>query len=435
MKRVVFLSIIFFHLLTANLYSQTILDVTEIFQERSEWCWAATSACVLDYYCYTTQQCEIADYTRQTSGSWHDFGNVDCCSSGSSACNYWNYNWGESGSIQDILKHFAKINNSAASSLSEAEIKADLENDLLFIIRWGWKTGGGHFIVGHGLKDSRLYYMDPWYGEGKKIASYDWVCSGSDHTWTHTNRLSNTPTENIPDDADTINGKTDVCQGDKSVQFTASHINFAQNYLWTLPDGSDTISKSSSAKLDFGKHATSGNLSVKGINRCGEGKPSSLFITINPTPPTPEIIFANGTLESNTPSGNQWYFYTRIIENARGQTYTPTEIGKYSVKVTLLGCKSDSSNEEEVTVLSSQISTIENELNIYPNPFNENLVIELKSINTPVHFELINSLGQVVVKDTFREKTTVKTDNLPSGNYIVRIEHNNKTYTKHTIKR
>ena len=62
-----------------------------------------------------------------------------------------------------------------------------------FIIRWEWTTGGGHFIIGHGLQDGTLYYMNPWVGEGLKFATYDWVKSNADHTWTHTNVLTTNP--------------------------------------------------------------------------------------------------------------------------------------------------------------------------------------------------------------------------------------------------
>ena len=42
------------------------------------------------------------------------------------------------------------------------------------------------------MEGNNLYYMDPWYGEGAKVASYGWVVSGADHTWTHGAGL-NTP--------------------------------------------------------------------------------------------------------------------------------------------------------------------------------------------------------------------------------------------------
>lgn len=171
-----------------------VLNVSAVIQEQNQWCWSGVSACILDYYNYPIEQCTVAEYTRNVA-TWHNFGSTDCCVNPNMGCNYWNYNWGYPGSIQDILIYFANIyNDGIASTLSEAEITSDIQNNRVFVIRWGWTSGGGHFLVGHGLIGTNLYYMNPWFGEGLKIGEYSWVCSGDNHTWTHTNRLSVTPT-------------------------------------------------------------------------------------------------------------------------------------------------------------------------------------------------------------------------------------------------
>jgi hypothetical protein len=176
-----------------------ILTVNEITQEQNQWCWAGVSKCILDYYGYTKSQCEIAEYTR-TVATWHNFGSQSCCINPSGDCNYWNYNWGESGSIQDILIHFGNIQNTGRGyALSEAEATTEFQNNRLFVIRWGWTAGGGHFIVGHGKSGDNLYYMDPWYGEGNKIALYSWVVSNTDHTWTHTNVITSATPNDVED--------------------------------------------------------------------------------------------------------------------------------------------------------------------------------------------------------------------------------------------
>ncbi len=174
-----------------NAYSQ-ILDVPEITQEQTEWCWAGVSKCVLDYYGYPIEQCQIADYTRQVN-NWHNFGSTDCCEDASQGCNYWNYNWDYPGSIQDILVHFGEIQNYGTYHLSLNSIINEISSRRPFIIRWGWYSGGGHFVVGHGINDSSLYYMDPWFGEGLHISDYDWVIDDGSHTWTHTNVLTTSP--------------------------------------------------------------------------------------------------------------------------------------------------------------------------------------------------------------------------------------------------
>jgi hypothetical protein len=181
-------------LFSVNTLSGQVLPVPLVFQEQNQWCWAAVSKSVLDYFGYTVSQCQIADFTR-TSATWYDFGTQNCCVAPSGACNHSNYAWGESGSISDILKHFGNIQIiGRTDSLSINEISAELKNARPYIISWGWTTGGGHFLVGHGLDKEMLYYMNPWPGEGFKIALYDWVVSSSEHHWKATIKLRPNPT-------------------------------------------------------------------------------------------------------------------------------------------------------------------------------------------------------------------------------------------------
>ncbi len=55
---------------------------------------------------------------------------------------------------------------------------------------WGAGLGAGHAVLAHGYVDGNVYYMEPWFGAGKQIATYAAVSSGHDgsdaghHTWT-----------------------------------------------------------------------------------------------------------------------------------------------------------------------------------------------------------------------------------------------------------
>ena len=166
-----------------------VLDVPETFQEQNQWCWAGVSAAVLAYYDTPLAQCVIAEYTR-TVAAWHDFGSVDCCVDPSQGCNYWNYNWGSAGSIQDILTHWGVASYGTGRALTENECTTMIDDNRPWVVRWGWDGGGGHFVVGHGMDASTMHYMDPWFGEGFKTATYDWVVRGGTHTWTHTNVIT-----------------------------------------------------------------------------------------------------------------------------------------------------------------------------------------------------------------------------------------------------
>lgn len=170
-----------------------ILNVPEVTQEQNQWCWAGVTTTILDYYGYPTPQCDIAEYTR-TVATWNDFGSTNCCTNPSVGCNYWNYNYGYDGSIQDILVHFGSISNYGYSDpLSLSMINTEIAGNRPFVVRWGWDAGGGHFVVGHGVSGNDVYYMNPWFGEGLHVSTYDWLVSGGTHTWTHTNVLTTAP--------------------------------------------------------------------------------------------------------------------------------------------------------------------------------------------------------------------------------------------------
>ena len=169
-----------------------VLDVPETIQEQNQWCWAGVSSATLTYYGQNISQCTIAEYTR-THATFHNFGSVNCCQNASQGCNYWNYNYGYEGSIQRILQNWGVNNYVYGYALSQSEAASEINSNRPFIMRWGWTSGGGHFLVGHGIENGMLHYMDPWFGEGLKTSSYSWVVSASDHTWTHTNILTTTP--------------------------------------------------------------------------------------------------------------------------------------------------------------------------------------------------------------------------------------------------
>ena len=144
---------IFFLLFFTNINAQILL-VPEIEQEQNQWCWAGVSKCVLDCYGASVQQCEIAEYTRNTA-TFNNFGTVDCCIDPNQGCNYWNYNWGSSGSIEDILSNFGGITTTNLGSvLSQTQWQTEITNNTPFIIRFGWNSGGGHFVVGYGVAGS-----------------------------------------------------------------------------------------------------------------------------------------------------------------------------------------------------------------------------------------------------------------------------------------
>jgi hypothetical protein len=174
-----------------NVKAQVLL-VPEIEQEQNQWCWAGVSKCVLDYYGFSHQQCDIAEYARLQNTS--TFGNNNCCANPTGSCNNPNSMFSStSGGIDDILSNFGSITTTNIyAALPETQWQTEISNGVPVIIRYGLTGGGGHFVVGYGVQGSDYYTMDPWFNEGYTISTYNWVVTGQGGggSWTHTQTLS-----------------------------------------------------------------------------------------------------------------------------------------------------------------------------------------------------------------------------------------------------
>jgi surface antigen len=180
-----------------------ILDVPEVTQEQDQWCWAGSSISVLKYYGDNEiTQCEIATWAWNRA-DWRSCSD-NCCSDPTGCCNYWNYNWGEPGAIDDILENASssvsiKVNNES-QAISQSEVETAISDGRPLIVR---VNSGGHFIVLHGLEGNTLYYMDPWYGEGKGYQTFS-TSQVNGRDWTHTQTCLTKPTTDPDTEAPSV---------------------------------------------------------------------------------------------------------------------------------------------------------------------------------------------------------------------------------------
>jgi len=158
-----------------------VLGVPEKFQEKDQWCWAGTSQAIMQYYKKVVTQTNIALY-------------------GTSGYNTWNYLYGSDSEAPYYRKGISMILNNwglsctyGAYTMSQVDVQNQINSSRPFVIRWGWSSGGGHFLAGRGIDGNYVYYMDPWPGEGYKMALYSWVVDDGNHEWTHSLKLTTSP--------------------------------------------------------------------------------------------------------------------------------------------------------------------------------------------------------------------------------------------------
>lgn len=186
-------SIVFILILNyTTLFAQN-LNIPVNIQEKDQWCWSACSKSILTHYGINKTQCEIAEYARSTSNCT-SYGTSNCCSNPNLGCNQPNYLYGCNGSIYSILNNYANIQTiNSNSSLTLAQITTQIGLNRPFVVRWGWYSGGGHFVVGYGVNGNIVNYMNPWFNEGAHISTYTWLVDDGIHTWTHTSIMNKSP--------------------------------------------------------------------------------------------------------------------------------------------------------------------------------------------------------------------------------------------------
>jgi hypothetical protein len=115
----------------------------------------------------------------------------------------------------------------------------------------------------------------------------------------------------------TIFGPASVCKGSTGVAYTVAPVNGASSYTWGYSGTGATIAGTTNAvTINYSSSATSGNLTVAGVNAaCGTGSYSPAFpVTINPLP-VPVITGTNiscigSTVVYTTQPGMNTYLWT-----------------------------------------------------------------------------------------------------------------------------
>lgn len=153
---------------------------------------------------------------------------------------------------------------------------------------------------------------------------------------------------------------------------------------------------------------------------------------------TAPVITQNGNiLSSNRATGNQWYRDNNPIASATGQTYTANVAGVYKVIATDdFGCAL-TSNEIAYGVTSTpNVDPQEIGLKVYPNPNNGQFFTDF-TVNTraDLSITILSAVGQKVFENVYagftgRFNKTIQAGPLPQGVYLLRIQHDNKSYLK-----
>ena len=124
------------------------------------------------------------------------------------------------------------------------------------------------------------------------------------------------------------------------------------------------------------------------------------------------------------------------ISGATSQSFTPTATGNYAVVVTENGCSETSACENIIITGINEVNA-NNNIAVYPNPFNDVLTISSENSLSGTTVKIIAVTGQTLTETTIVSGNTYTFDlnNYAKGLYFVEINQNGSLNTLKVIKK
>jgi hypothetical protein len=142
------------------LTAPVVLDVPQIFQEQTQWCWAACAQMVAAFLGNAdVRQCELANFLHEQT---------KCCNKpGSTACNQpCPYD-----GIEKVFTHLRIHSISHNWAVNPQVLMREFQANRPVEIGLLWFGGGGHVAIVRGVTERGLLAVnDPWFGQG--VATY-----------------------------------------------------------------------------------------------------------------------------------------------------------------------------------------------------------------------------------------------------------------------
>lgn len=241
----------------------------------------------------------------------------------------------------------------------------------------------------------------------------------SDPQTTGTDNGTNISIKNLP----SINAGNDItiCKGSAAVLSATGGV----IYSWDQGAGDSSVVTVMPTETT--------TYAVSGIDANGCGNTDTVTVYVNSVGKPSINLVALYTIESSSPTGNQWYKNGNILQGETEQQLNVELSGTgnyYTIVTDSNACVSDSSNNLFITV-SGIAKTLNSSLSIYPNPNNGEFYLDVKSItNGEYRLEIYNAVGQLVKSNSFNTASENKISIPESkGVYIVKLKNNQSTYT------
>jgi glucose/arabinose dehydrogenase len=239
-------------------------------------------------------------------------------------------------------------------------------------------------------------------------------------------------------------GTVSICSG--ATQLLTANAGSGYTYRWYR----NNVLQSATAQTFNAGTAGSYKVEVSIGGSCAvQSNTMVLDVINNPTPaitPLGPTTFCNGqsvSLSANTFAGvsYQWLRNSVSITGATSQNYTATTAGAYKVIETANGCNK-TAPQVSVTVNCREAgeliaeSIVMHAIQIYPNPFNEKIIIEfIAPHSASATIKVVDLLGAMKWQEIISTTSSYEwQNNLPSGIYFIQITMDTDVETFRVVK-
>lgn len=224
----------------------------------------------------------------------------------------------------------------------------------------------------------------------------------------------------------TIAGPDTLCNGGSAgIYYTLNPFATTnEDYNWSIPNNWSFVGSSNSSAPIINVNS-SGAITVNTSNSCGNSNTISLNVVVLDTP-NAQITTAGNVLTAS-PTGTGyiyiWYADGQLISDADGNSYTPTQIGNYSVQI-FDGNNCGGLSAETNVVVSGIEEVTESVIAIYPNPtYTGSLQITVGNNLIGAKLKVNDVTGKLIFQSSIvSRQSSINTSTFAKGIYTLSID-------------